>query len=194
MVQNGTLRVGDAVVCGSAFGRIKAMHDTLRPHVTYREAGPSTPVNATGLDVAPSAGDHFYVVDDVALARQIATESAGRSRLATLGRGVASPRHAGNPVRSARARGSGHAEHDPAGRHPRLDRSDSERALQARPSRGEDQGAAGHGRRHHRGRRPPGRRLGRGHHRLQRRARRGCPQPGRSATACKSAATTSSTS
>ncbi len=90
MVQNGTLRVGDAVVCGSAFGRIKAMHDTLRPHVTYREAGPSTPINATGLDVAPSAGDRFYVVADIALARQIATESAGRSRLATLGRGVVS--------------------------------------------------------------------------------------------------------
>ena len=46
IVQNGTLRVGDAVVCGSAFGRVKAMYDTLRPHVTYREAGPSTPVNA----------------------------------------------------------------------------------------------------------------------------------------------------
>jgi translation initiation factor IF-2 len=90
MVQNGTLRVGDAVVCGSAFGRIKAMHDTLRPHVTFREAGPSTPINATGLDVAPSAGDRFYVVEDIALARQIATESAGRSRLAHLGRGVVS--------------------------------------------------------------------------------------------------------
>ncbi|HEX4142610.1 MAG TPA: translation initiation factor IF-2 [Pirellulales bacterium] len=90
MVQNGTLRVGDAVVCGSAFGRIKAMHDTLRPQVTYREAGPSTPINATGLDVAPSAGDRFYVVADVALARQIAAESAGRSRLAHLGRGVVS--------------------------------------------------------------------------------------------------------
>ena len=73
MVQNHTLRVGDAVVCGNAYGPIKAMHDTLRPHVTYREAGPSTPINATGLDVAPSAGDRFYVVADVALARQIAT-------------------------------------------------------------------------------------------------------------------------
>jgi translation initiation factor IF-2 len=89
MVQNGTLRVGDAVVCGGAFGRIKAMHDTLRPHVTYREAGPSTPVNATGLDVAPSAGDHFYVVEEIAMARQIAAETAGRSRLATLGSGGA---------------------------------------------------------------------------------------------------------
>ncbi len=89
MVQNGTLRVGDAVVCGGAFGRIKAMHDTLRPTVTYREVGPSTPVNATGLDVAPSAGEHFYVVGDVSVAREIASEAAGRSRLAALGRGVA---------------------------------------------------------------------------------------------------------
>ncbi|HTU26606.1 MAG TPA: translation initiation factor IF-2 [Pirellulales bacterium] len=88
IVQNGTLRVGDAVVCGSAYGRIKAMHDTLRGSVTYREAGPSMPLNATGLDVAPSAGDRFYVVADVALARQIAEESAGRSRLAALGRDI----------------------------------------------------------------------------------------------------------
>jgi translation initiation factor IF-2 len=88
IVQNGTLRVGDAIVCGTAFGRVKAMYDTLKPHVTYREAGPSTPVNLTGLNIAPSAGEHFYVLDDVALVRQIAEEREGQSRLATLGRGV----------------------------------------------------------------------------------------------------------
>ncbi len=53
IVQNGTLRVGDAIVCGSAFGRIKAMYDTLKPGVTYREAGPSTPVNADRLERGP---------------------------------------------------------------------------------------------------------------------------------------------
>ncbi len=86
IVQNGTLRVGDAIVCGTAFGRVKAMYDTLDAHVTYREAGPSTPVNLTGLNVAPGAGERFYVLDDVGLARQIAEEREGQSRLATLGR------------------------------------------------------------------------------------------------------------
>ncbi len=89
IVQDGTLRVGDAIVCGTAFGRVKAMYDTLKPHVTYREATPSTPVNLTGLNVAPSAGERFYVLDDVAMARQIAAEREGQSRLVTLGREVA---------------------------------------------------------------------------------------------------------
>jgi translation initiation factor IF-2 len=89
IVQNGTLRVGDAIVCGNAFGRVKAMYDTLKPGVTYREAGPSMPVNLAGLDVAPGAGEHFYVLGDVALARHIAEEREGKSRLATLGRGQA---------------------------------------------------------------------------------------------------------
>ena len=56
--------IGDAIVCGTAFGRVKAMYDTLKPSVTHREAGPSMPVNLTGLHVAPSAGEHFYVLDD----------------------------------------------------------------------------------------------------------------------------------
>ncbi len=90
IVQNGTLRVGDAIVCGTAFGRVKAMYDTLKPGVTYREAGPSTPVNLTGNHISSGRfGEHFYVLDDVALVRQIAEEREGQSRLATLGRGVA---------------------------------------------------------------------------------------------------------
>src|SRR5690606_30502709 len=51
MVRNGTLRVGDVIVCGPAHGRVKALYDTLRPTKTYQEVGPSTPVNVTGLDV-----------------------------------------------------------------------------------------------------------------------------------------------
>ena len=43
LVQTGTLRVGDVVVCGSGYGRVKAMYDTLDPHVRHEEAGPSTP-------------------------------------------------------------------------------------------------------------------------------------------------------
>ncbi len=80
IVQKGTLRVGDILVCGAAHGRVKAMYDTLQPHKKYKEAGPAMPVNLTGLDVAPAAGDRFYVVDDIALARQVSQERALRNR------------------------------------------------------------------------------------------------------------------
>ncbi len=72
MVQGGTLNVGDIVVCGAAHGRVKAMHDTLHPKRRLKSAGPSTPVNLTGFNTAPGAGDKLYVVDDVATAREIA--------------------------------------------------------------------------------------------------------------------------
>ena len=87
IVQNGTLHVGDAIVCGAAYGRVKAMYDTLRGSQTYRAVGPSTPVNVTGLNVAPSAGDHFYVLDDIAEAREIAESREGKNRRAALGGG-----------------------------------------------------------------------------------------------------------
>ncbi len=85
IVQAGTLKVGDALVCGSAYGRVKAMYDTLQPGVLHQEAGPSLPVNVTGLNVAPAAGEHFYVLPDIATAREIAEAREGRSRRAILG-------------------------------------------------------------------------------------------------------------
>jgi len=85
IVQNGTLRVGDVVVCGAAYGRIKAMYDTLRPKIKITEANPSTPVNITGLDVAPDAGEAFYVLDDIPKAREIAALRERRSRHQALG-------------------------------------------------------------------------------------------------------------
>jgi translation initiation factor IF-2 len=84
MVKNGTLRVGDVVICGGAHGRVKAMYDTLRPRVKLQEAGPSTPVNLTGLDIAPEAGDTFYVLDSVAQARQIAEQRRNQTRSQSL--------------------------------------------------------------------------------------------------------------
>jgi len=84
IVQNGTLRVGDVIVCGQAFGRIKAMYNTLNDSRVH-EAGPSTPVNITGLDSAPSAGSRFYVLDDIAKARDIANSRAQSERSASLG-------------------------------------------------------------------------------------------------------------
>jgi len=80
LVQNGTLHVGDVIVCGSAFGRIKAMYDTLDPRKKHKQAGPSMPVNATGLNVTPGAGDRFYVLDDVSQARTLAEQRAAEIR------------------------------------------------------------------------------------------------------------------
>lgn len=70
IVQKGTLRVGDSVLCGKAFGRIRAMYDDRGNEVT--EAGPSTPVKVAGLDEVPSAGVHFFVMKDIEEARVMA--------------------------------------------------------------------------------------------------------------------------
>ena len=85
IVQNGTLRPGDIVVCGGAYGRVKAMYDTLDPHKKYDEAGPSTPVNVTGLNVAPGAGDRFYVLPDISQARHLANQRLQTARQRELG-------------------------------------------------------------------------------------------------------------
>ncbi|HEX4415943.1 MAG TPA: translation initiation factor IF-2 [Lacipirellulaceae bacterium] len=85
LVQTGTLRVGDVVVCGDAYGRVKAMYDTLKPSERVEEAGPSIPVNITGFDLAPSAGSRFYVLDDIGRAREIAASRAHDERSASLG-------------------------------------------------------------------------------------------------------------
>jgi translation initiation factor IF-2 len=88
MVQNGTLKVGDVIVCGSATGRVKAIYDTLHPRKTYESVGPATPVNITGLDTPPGAGDHFYILEDIAQARSIAAQRENRERFQNLGGGV----------------------------------------------------------------------------------------------------------
>lgn len=85
IVQNGTLRVGDIVVCGGSHGRVKAMYDTLNPRKKIDEAGPSVPINLLGLDVAPGAGERFYVLDDISQARSIAEQRSERSRERSLG-------------------------------------------------------------------------------------------------------------
>jgi translation initiation factor IF-2 len=87
LVRNGTLRVGDVVVCGSAYGRVKAMYDTLKPDERYTEAGPSTPVNVTGLNSAPGAGELFHVLGDISQARQLTEERAAEARQRDLSGG-----------------------------------------------------------------------------------------------------------
>jgi translation initiation factor IF-2 len=84
IVQNGTLSVGDVIVCGGAHGRVKAMYDTLNPRKKVAMAGPSTPVNLVGLDVAPQAGEAFYALKDIADAREIAERRQSQSRSRSL--------------------------------------------------------------------------------------------------------------
>ncbi|MDG2104247.1 MAG: translation initiation factor IF-2 [Pirellulaceae bacterium] len=84
MVQNGTLNVGDVVVCGASHGRVKALYNTLDVNRKEKLAGPSTPVNITGLDIAPEAGDRFYVLDDISDAREIAQSREFQSRRQNL--------------------------------------------------------------------------------------------------------------
>ncbi len=69
LVQNGTLKVGDPIVAGNTFGRIRAMSDDMGRRV--KEAGPSTPIEVTGLNEVPQAGDRFVIFDDEKTARQI---------------------------------------------------------------------------------------------------------------------------
>ncbi len=84
IVQKGTLHPGDVIVCGGAYGRVKAMYDTLGRNVRKEAAGPSIPVNVTGLNVAPGAGDAFHVMQDISKAREIAETRSDRSRSASL--------------------------------------------------------------------------------------------------------------
>ncbi len=72
LVDNGTLHVGDIVLAGTHFGKVKAMFNERNVRIT--ESGPSTPVLILGLDGAPTAGDKFNVMDTDQEARQIANK------------------------------------------------------------------------------------------------------------------------
>jgi translation initiation factor IF-2 len=72
LIQNGTLRVGDAVVAGESCGRVRAMFDFLGKRI--KEALPSTPVSVLGLSEVPVAGEVFEVVDNEKVAREITAE------------------------------------------------------------------------------------------------------------------------
>ncbi len=82
VVQKGTLKLGDIVICGEAEGRIRAIYDDHdRP---LESAGPSTPVKVAGLDSMPGAGDRFAVMHDIEQARAMVQERRQRGRAATL--------------------------------------------------------------------------------------------------------------
>jgi translation initiation factor IF-2 len=80
LVQEGTLRVGDAVVAGEAFGRVRAMSDDRGQRIS--EASPSTPVEVVGLSTVPVAGDLLEVVRDDRLAKAVSEERVERRRAA----------------------------------------------------------------------------------------------------------------
>ena len=78
LVQSGTLKVGDIVLAGQTYGRVRAMLDEDGKQT--KEAGPSIPVEIQGLNEVPQAGDDFMVLQDERRAREIATYRAGKFR------------------------------------------------------------------------------------------------------------------
>ena len=82
LVQSGTLHIGDAIVAGTSYGRVRAMLDENGNHM--QEAGPSTPVQVLGLTSVPTAGDLFLVASDDRTARQIAEKRQTTERAAQL--------------------------------------------------------------------------------------------------------------
>ncbi len=82
LVQRGTLRPGDSIVVGDAYGRVRAMLDEHGN--ALQEAGPARPVQVLGLTAVPGAGDNMLVVEDDRTARQIAQTRAARERNAAL--------------------------------------------------------------------------------------------------------------
>ena len=82
LVQSGTLHIGDAIVAGTSYGRVRAMLDENGNHM--QEAGPSTPVQVLGLTSVPTAGDLFLVASDDRTARQFAEKRQATERAAQL--------------------------------------------------------------------------------------------------------------
>jgi len=72
LVEAGTLKIGDVILVGRHFGRVRAMHDEHGK--SLKEAGPAQPVSVLGINGAPSAGDKFHVMDDEKEAKSIATK------------------------------------------------------------------------------------------------------------------------
>lgn len=89
LVQDGSLQKGDVLLAGEGYGKIKSIQNDLGEIV--QAAGPATPISVTGLDTLPGVGDAFYIVDNLAKAKEIATERE-RSNRAKLLAASSSPR------------------------------------------------------------------------------------------------------
>ena len=166
LVQRGTLKIGDALVAGAHWGRVRAMHDYIGKRV--KEAGPSEPVEVLGFDSVPEAGEYVRVVENDRRARSLAGERATRLKLEQQarrgGRKVsletifdqyrAQELQELALVLKADVSGSLEAFEDEIAKLPQSDVQVHRRALRRR--------------RHHRVRRQPRRRVRRGRARLQR--------------------------
>ncbi|MCK9471466.1 MAG: translation initiation factor IF-2 [Bacilli bacterium] len=86
LVRNGTIRIGDPIVVGNTFGKIRAMNDETKALI--KAAGPSKAVEVTGIDAVPLAGDHFMVFEDEKTARLISEERAQRAFNQEMGVGI----------------------------------------------------------------------------------------------------------
>jgi len=80
LVQKGSVSVGDVVFCGTAYGRVKAMFDTLDMNRRHQRVGPSTPVELIGLNTPPEAGERFYVLPEISQARELAERRLEQQR------------------------------------------------------------------------------------------------------------------
>jgi len=78
LIQDGSLKKGDVILAGEGYGRVRSIHDDRGNALD--EAGPSMPVEVTGLNELPTVGDHFYVVDSLEKAQEVATERARNAR------------------------------------------------------------------------------------------------------------------
>ncbi|MGN1370769.1 MAG: translation initiation factor IF-2 [Candidatus Coprovivens sp.] len=78
LIQNGTLRIGDPIVVGTSYGKVRTMKDDLGNSIV--EAGPSTPVEITGLSQTPSAGDKFMAFETESQAKDIADKRSIQAR------------------------------------------------------------------------------------------------------------------
>jgi translation initiation factor IF-2 len=78
LVQDGLLKRGDVILAGEGYGKVRALHDDHGKQI--QEAGPSVPVEVTGLGELPMAGDNFYVVDSLDRAQEVAEERARKNR------------------------------------------------------------------------------------------------------------------
>jgi translation initiation factor IF-2 len=78
IVETGTLKIGDYIAVGNTYGKVRTMEDDLQNR--YKTASPSTPIEVTGLNEVPQAGDMFMAFEDEKLTRQIANERKSRVR------------------------------------------------------------------------------------------------------------------
>ena len=82
IVETGTLHVGDYIVVGNTYGKIRTMEDDLKKR--YKEAGPSQPIEVTGLNEVPQAGDIFLAFEDEKVTRNIAAERQSKVKIREL--------------------------------------------------------------------------------------------------------------